>query len=531
MDLQLRIIAILAIQALGLTAMQAQQRITIQIQKDSENGTETYDTTFVAPEGFELDAWLEQTRLQQTNPGESVSTTIIISDEQDQHAEADVFRPEEMRREPGMMGVYLDDGSHLTRGVPIESIIEGGAAERAGLQPGDTIIAMNGNVVKNFEDLVREKKGTYAGEHLPIEYKRGEEVHASTLLLTGRKPVVEDLEKVETHSPKSYLGVYTKDLTRHLAEDLGLNDLQGVYLKGVVEGSAADRAGLKGNDVIILMNDREIQAAWELSEVLRELEPGEELSIKYIREGEEGETIAVLESRPSPSPRVEERPRRMLIEETRAFLGVTLLTESDAPGVPVLGVERHSAADEAGLREGDIIMKIGGERTENYDSLSSVMRRLSPDEEIPIVFLREERKRRTKATLGHRTTTTWVKVESNRNLDPEAIISEVKNKDRRSGEQLARNMKAPTLEMDFFEFYPNPNAGIFTINFELETEGNTQISVYSPSGELVFEEKLDDFSGNYRQRINLGEGIASGLYLIQVNQNGNGMVQKMIVRQ
>lgn len=531
MDLQLRIIAMLAVQVMGLTVTQAQQRITIQIQKDSENGRETYDTTFVAPAGFELDVWLEQTRLQQTNPGESVSTTIIISDEQDQHAEADVFRPEEMHREPGMMGVYLDDGSHLTRGVPIESIIEGSAAERAGLQSGDTIIAMNGNVVRNFEDLVKEKKGTYAGENLPIEYRRGEEVHTTTLLLTGRKPVVEDLERVETHSPKSYLGVYTKDLTRHLAEDLGLNDLQGVYLKGVVQGSAADRAGLRGQDVIILMNDREIQAAWELSEVLRELEPGEELSIKFIREGVERETVAMLESRQSPNPQVEERPRRMLIEETSAFLGVTLLTESDAPGVPVLDVERHSAADEAGLREGDIIMRIGGERTENYDSLSSVMRRQSPDEEVPIVYLREERRRRTTAILGHRTIKTWVKVESDRNLDPEAIISEVKSKDRRSGEQLARNMKIPSLEMDFFEFYPNPNDGIFTINFELETQGATQINVYSPSGELVFEEMLEEFSGNYRQKINLGEEIASGLYLIQVSQNGNGMVQKMIVRQ
>ncbi len=531
MDLQLRIIIMLAVEVMGFSLAQAQQRITIQIQKDSQNGTEVYDTTFVAPDRFDLDVWLEQTRLQQTNPGESVSTTIIISDEQDQHAAADVFRPEEMRKEPGMMGVYLDDGPHLTRGVPIESIIKGGAAEKAGLQRGDTIIAMNGNAVKNFEDLVREKKGTYAGENLPLEYRRGEEVHATTLLLTGRKPVVEDLEKVETHSPKSYLGVYTKDLTRNLAEDLGLNDLQGVYLKGVVKGSAAEQAGLEDGDVIILMNDREIQAAWELSEVLRELDPGEELSIRYIREGEEGEAIAILGSRQSPNPQVEERPRRMLIEETRAFLGVTLLTESDAPGVPVLEIERHSAADEAGLREGDIIMRIGGERTENYDSLSSVMRRLSPDEEVSIIYLRGERRRRTSTTLGHRSTTTWIKVESDRNLDPETIISEVKSKDRRSGEQLARNMKSPSLEMDFFEFYPNPNDGIFTINFELDSEGTTRVNVYSPVGELVFEETMEEFSGNYRQKINLGEGIASGLYLIQVSQNGNGMVQKMIVRQ
>lgn len=531
MQLQLRIFVLAAVQIISMTIAQGQQRITIQIQKESQDGSEVYDTTFVAPDNFDLDSWLETTRLQQTNPGESVSTTIIISDEQDQYAEADVFRPEEEeKREPGMMGVYLNDGSHLRRGVPIESIIPEGAADRAGLQRGDTIISMNGRSVKNFEELVAEKKGSYAGDSLPIEYRRGAEVYATTLLLTGRKPVAEDLEKVKTHSPKSYLGVYTKDLTKGLARDLGLEDLQGVYLKGIVAGSAADEAGLEDDDVIVIMNGREIQAAWELSEVLRDLDPGDELSIGYIRDGEEQETVAILGARPSPSPEVEERPRRMLIEETRAFLGVTLATESHSPGVRVLGVERHSAADEAGLEEGDVIMRIGGNRTENYDSLASVMRSLSPDEEVAIVYLRDERRRRTSATLGHRTSTTWVRVESEKNLDPEAIISEVRAQDRRIGDQLARNMKAPSLEMDFFEFYPNPNSGIFTINFEPADQGTVDIRVYSPTGALVFEEQLEDFSGNYRREINLGEATTSGLYLIQVNQNGKGMVQKMIVR-
>lgn len=531
MQTNLRLSVLILLQIAGMTAVTAQQRITIQINKQTDQGSEMYDTTFVAPDGFDLDSWLEATRLQQTNPGESVSTTIIIHDPEDHRARADVFRPEpEAPREPGMMGVYLDDSPHQTRGVPVKSVIEGGAAYTSGLQHGDTIIEMNGNPVEEFDDLVREKKGMYAGDELPIRYRRGEEVLSTTLTLTGRKPMVEEEEKVETHSPKAYLGVYTEDLTRRIAEELDLEDLRGVLLSDIVDGTPADIAGLESEDVIIMMNGREIQAAWELSEVLRELAPGDDLVIGYIRDGEEEETKAVVGERSSPTPIVEERPRRMLIEETGAFLGVMLQTDSDAPGVPVLGVDRHSAAEEAGLQEGDLIMRIGGQRTENYDSLSVVMRRLTPGEEVPIIYLRDERRRRTTAVLGNRTNTRWILVDPEQNLDPAAIVEEVRTQDRRTGEQLARHMKAPSLEMDFFEFYPNPNQGIFTLNFELEEPGDVMIRVYDPQGGLVYLQEIEDFEGDYRREIDLGQGLTKGLYLIQVIQGSEGMVAKMIVK-
>ncbi len=451
---------------LVLSAARAQQRITIQIDKHSSAGNSTFDTTFVAPKSFDLDTWLEQTKLHHTTPGESVSTTVIISDEADQEASADIFRPQEESRERGMMGVYLDDSEYYTDGVLVKSIIGGGAADQAGLKAGDVITEMNGNVVNSYDDLVKAKRGLYAGDDMPLTYKRDEEQHAVVLTLTGRKPMKE--EEVRTHSPKAFLGVYTEDLTASLARELDLEDLRGVYLKGVVEQSAADAAGLQQRDVIIIMNGREVQAAWELSEVLRELAPGDQLPITYIRNGAKKETTATLAERHSPSPRVEQRPRRILIEETRAFLGVTLQTDSDAPGVPVVSTAEGSAAEKAGLQNGDIIIKVDGKRTENYDSLASMMRQLSPDETVRIVFLRDERRRRTKATLGYRRTTTWMRLDGQQHLDPNHLIDEVRDRNRREGDQLVRWMESPNLRMEFFEFYPNPNSGVFTINFELE---------------------------------------------------------------
>ncbi|MDP5168933.1 MAG: PDZ domain-containing protein, partial [Bacteroidia bacterium] len=470
---QITFLFAIVLQLGGAISIQAQQKITLQITRQSDTGTTTFDTTFLAPRSFDVDGWLDQNQLRKTQPGESVSVTIIISDEEDQRSQADVYRPtEELQREPGMMGVYLDDNRHHTRGVAVVSIVKGGAAFIAGLAPEDTIVSMNGIPIKNFEELVNAKKGLFAGDALPIVYKRGTELVEAELQLQGRQPIKLEAENVQTHSPKAFLGVYPEDLTREIARELNLDNLQGVYIQNVVTGSAASQAGLRPKDVITIMNGRDTQAAWELSEVLRDLHPGDSLEITYVRNGQEARTLAILQARNSPTPQVEQRPRRILIEETRPYLGVVLRTNTQGPGVPITQVERHSAADEAGLQAGDVLMKIGGKRTKNYDSLASVMRSFSPNEEVSIVYLRDERRRKTKTTLGYSKTNTWILADPNQNTDPDMIVEEVKQRDRREGEVLSRQIENPTLDMAFFEFYPNPNQGIFSINFELESVGN-----------------------------------------------------------
>ncbi len=515
----------------ALSPLLAQQKVTIQITRESEDGKSVFDTSFIKAPDFDLEAWLDQTQLKRTSPGESVSTTIIISDEEDQKAQADIYRPQEETREAGVMGVYLNQDRHATRGVPIQSLVSGGAAQRAGLLSRDTIVSIDGQSIRNFDDFVKAKKGKYAGDTLDIEYRRGGTLQSISLVLAGRKPMQVEAEQVRTHSPKAHLGVYPTDLTPALARSLRLENLQGVYLQGVVKGSAADLAGLQSKDVIIRMNDREIQAAWELSEVLRALSPGDSLRIGYIRSGEENSTVAKLTARSSPTPQVVQRPEQMLIEEGRAFLGVTLRTNTQAPGVPIASVERNSAADRAGLRQGDVIMKIDGKRTIDYNTLSTVMRTLSPDQKVTISYLRDERRKKTKAILGYKATKVWVRVDPEQRLDPESIIEEVRIRDQKEGDQLAQNMESPNLKMDFFEFYPNPNQGAFTINFDLPTRGETIIRLYGANGQIVFSKNLLDFSGAYREVIDLRNDVSPGLYLIQVTQGSKGMVKRMIVRQ
>jgi len=82
----------------------------------------------------------------------------------------------------------------------------------------------------------------------------------------------------------------------------------------------------------------------------------------------------------------------------KPFLGVT--TEDADHGVKVVEVVPNSAAEKAGLKEGDIITKINDEEIDNPEKLSDVVASFKPKEEITVHYIRNGKKNSTKATLG-----------------------------------------------------------------------------------------------------------------------------------
>lgn len=87
-------------------------------------------------------------------------------------------------------------------------------------------------------------------------------------------------------------------------------------------------------------------------------------------------------------------------EETRPFLGVT--TEKTDEGAKVTEVIEGSAAEKAGLKEGDIITSVGNDKVTNGDELAKIISGKKPKDEIKVYYLRKGKKSNTKATLGER---------------------------------------------------------------------------------------------------------------------------------
>ncbi|MBS1660835.1 MAG: PDZ domain-containing protein [Bacteroidetes bacterium] len=83
-----------------------------------------------------------------------------------------------------------------------------------------------------------------------------------------------------------------------------------------------------------------------------------------------------------------------------AFLGVTTEKSSEGDGAKIKAVSDSSAAAKAGLKEGDIIFKVGDEVVDNPDELSAAIRKHKPQEKVTIEYYRDGKKQQTTAVLG-----------------------------------------------------------------------------------------------------------------------------------
>lgn len=86
------------------------------------------------------------------------------------------------------------------------------------------------------------------------------------------------------------------------------------------------------------------------------------------------------------------------ISSNKAFLGV--MTSKTKEGATITDVTKESAAEKAGLKEGDIITKIGNEKVTGPDDLYKVIGKYKPEENVEISYLRDGKEAVAKAQLG-----------------------------------------------------------------------------------------------------------------------------------
>ena len=189
------------------------------------------------------------------------------------------------------------------------------------------------------------------------------------------------------HNPGAWLGVSVQDVNKQSSEKKKLTVKEGAYVTDVVEDSPADRAGIQEGDVIVKVDDKEISGSNDLTKAVGKTPPGTKVKIDLVR-GDERKTFTVPLGKmprayaysfglgqgfsPMPLPRI---PR---VNVPGAFFGhsesnglvVQDLTKQlaeyfelpDKKGALVVEVKKGSEADQAGLRAGDVITKIGETR-------------------------------------------------------------------------------------------------------------------------------------------------------------------------
>jgi Do/DeqQ family serine protease len=153
----------------------------------------------------------------------------------------------------------------------IESFIQTDAAVNRG-NSGGALVNTKGELV-GINAAIASHTGVYEGYSFAIP-------------VNIVKKVVDDLMKYG-EIQRAYLGVQIRDIDADFANQIGLPEMEGVYVAGVVDGSGASDAGIKEGDVIIKINNTPINTISELTGTVGQYSPGDVVNVVIHRDGKE----------------------------------------------------------------------------------------------------------------------------------------------------------------------------------------------------------------------------------------------------
>jgi len=199
----------------------------------------------------------------------------------------------------------------------------------------------------------------------------------------------------------SWLGVETHEVTSDKAKELKLSAERGVVLGKIVPDSPAAKAGLKENDVVMEINGQRVEGAAQFRRMIHEIPAGRSIQLSVWRDGRTQTISATLgksqERRramkmvaPTPGtfafrmPEIPEIPSmewngNMLFGGGQPRLGIdaedlsgqlgTFFGAPDGEGILVRDVNSSSPAEKAGVKAGDVITSLNGERIRTVGEL------------------------------------------------------------------------------------------------------------------------------------------------------------------
>ncbi len=156
---------------------------------------------------------------------------------------------------------------------------------------------------------------------------------------------------------RGQLGIMIQDITPDLAEAMGIKQPKGTVIAQVIEGSAADKAGLKVGDVVIAIDGKPVHNSSQLRNAVGLLRVGEKVRLTIIRDGRE-RTIKVRISKPERTTVQADDLSKQLSGAVLGAIDENHPLAGKVEGVAVISVKRGSPAARAGIRKGDIIVSV-----------------------------------------------------------------------------------------------------------------------------------------------------------------------------
>jgi len=184
------------------------------------------------------------------------------------------------------------------KGALVSKVEPGGPSDQAGIQRGDVIVQFNDTPIDEMEELPRVVAATPVGSKAKVVVLR-EGKRKTVELEIARFPEEQEVASATPGESQEEMaatyGLRVQDLTPELAEQLGMEETQGVVVAGVQQGGAAAEAGLRRGDVILEV-DREAVA--DVAAFQARLGQAEKGALLLVRRGEN--TLFMAMQKPEP---------------------------------------------------------------------------------------------------------------------------------------------------------------------------------------------------------------------------------------
>ena len=192
--------------------------------------------------------------------------------------------------------------------------------------------------------------------------------------------VVEQLKSTGKVS-RGRLGVEIADVTKDVAESLGLQKAQGAQIRKVQPGTPADKAGVKAGDIILKFNGTSIEKSSDLPRLVGNTKPGTKSTVTVWRNGANRD-IAITLTEVEPEKVVRKDSGKSKGEGSFNALGMIVGDLSDAQkselrvagGVVIESVDGPAAR--ADLRPGDIILQVNNTEVRDAKQFNAIVAKL-----------------------------------------------------------------------------------------------------------------------------------------------------------
>jgi Do/DeqQ family serine protease len=299
--------------------------------------------------------------------------------------------------------IVLAIGNPLGIGQSVTSGIISAKGRRTGLSDG------------SFEDFLQTdapiNRGNSGGALVSLN---GELIGINSQILSGgagggnigiafsipsnmAKSVMEQLIK-DGKVRRGMLGINIQNVTEELAKTLELDQRSGVIVSNVRKGTAADKAGIKRNDLIVAINGEKIEDSNVLRNKVASSLPGSEIKVTIMRDGKEIELTATLDEFEAGNarnvgpgrndendggPQNQSGKLGLSLDPVTPAIAKQLGLDSDE-GMFVTEVDPDGPAAEEGVARGDVIIEVNKKQV---NSIADVQSALGSSGDKPVLLL------------------------------------------------------------------------------------------------------------------------------------------------